>query len=554
MTARPAAEPLEPRRLLADFTPFDLSGEGFDGNVRLALAPDGTVTAAGLFAGTVDFAPGPSDVTRQARGPTDAFVARYTPSGRLLWVTTFGGDEEYDELELDDFDDADGVFGFDDLDFGFAPERQQLLPLGPGRALNGAQEFLTDVAVGPDGDAYVTGAFRETIQIAGATIDTGDSEEEFFDGLLLRLDGDTGEIGYISQIRGPFDEVATSVAYRADGVLAVGGSFARRATFSDARDPFEFSPLGREDGFVALYNAADGGIIDVAAVGSDADAPAEREQVTDLALTPDGGVAAVGIFAEEADFDPGDGEAVVDAVGETDAFALKLDAGLGYEWVTTAGGEEYDGDLGVAVGPDGSVHTVGYFQEAVDVLPNDPESFLFANTRLDRDHTDLLLRRLTPDGDLVWAKSLSGTGFETVGDLAVDSRGVLTLVGGFFGRLDVSPSPTDVILTSIRDDDDFDERDTNTRDEQSYDVFAVQLSPRGLYVSSYQAGSRADDALTGIAIDEARGKIYVAGRYGANRGRSTIDLNSGPRRLLFDTTENATSIFFTLGLDTLTLV
>src|SRR4051812_9847378 len=86
-------EALESRRLLA-FAPFPIGSLGLDAGYETAVDADGNVIVAGVFQGTVDFAPGGSAVKRlTAVGETDVFIAKYSPTRELLWVGQVGGEE-----------------------------------------------------------------------------------------------------------------------------------------------------------------------------------------------------------------------------------------------------------------------------------------------------------------------------------------------------------------------------------------------------------------------------------------------------------------------------
>ncbi len=53
---------------------------------------DGTICVTGAFHGTVDFDPGSEVDERTSNGKFDGYLSKFTPSGHLLWVRTWGGD------------------------------------------------------------------------------------------------------------------------------------------------------------------------------------------------------------------------------------------------------------------------------------------------------------------------------------------------------------------------------------------------------------------------------------------------------------------------------
>ena len=58
----------------------------------IAAGPDGDLFMTGSFKDQVNFDPGRTNRSLNAIGKKDGFVARYTPSGGLVWVKQFGGD------------------------------------------------------------------------------------------------------------------------------------------------------------------------------------------------------------------------------------------------------------------------------------------------------------------------------------------------------------------------------------------------------------------------------------------------------------------------------
>ena len=73
-------------------TVFSVGGAGPDIAPRLSVDVDGNLLVAGGFRGSVDFDPGSSSqiLTSLATSGSDAFAARYTPAGSVLWARSFG--------------------------------------------------------------------------------------------------------------------------------------------------------------------------------------------------------------------------------------------------------------------------------------------------------------------------------------------------------------------------------------------------------------------------------------------------------------------------------
>lgn len=82
-----------------------------------------------------------------------------------------------------------------------------------------------------------------------------------------------------------------------------------------------------------------------------------------------GYVYTAGLFNESADFDPGAGNYELTSTGFFDIFISKLDSNGSLVWAKGMGGTGEDRGMGIAVGNNGNVHTVGYFTGTGDFDP-----------------------------------------------------------------------------------------------------------------------------------------------------------------------------------------
>lgn len=227
-------------------------GAGQDGARGLAVAPDGTIYAAGWFEGTVDF----GDGERLAVGGKDAVVLALNPNGELLWSRVYGGagDAEFAGAAVDALGNGYFVGTYTgELSVDAAP-----LPTGGGgEALilsvdrMGATRWVTtgvgadlNVAHGVavrDEQLYVTGYFSGSLSL-------GDSltAEEAQDGFVFRSDAATGAIDWQSQIPGA---ISLGVGVGEGGRVAVGGYFRERIRLG----PSEFNAQDGSESFILRF-------------------------------------------------------------------------------------------------------------------------------------------------------------------------------------------------------------------------------------------------------------------------------------------------------------
>ncbi len=537
MPNRPMIESLEPRRLLAAL-PLGIGGDNFDGASTLAVGADGSTVVAGLFSGTADFQPGRGRFLMTAVGDTDAFVAKYSADGKLLWANRFGGDYTRSELRKPD-----------NRRYPFNPSRLDEMVGRVGAEPFFAGEYVNALKIGPKGDVFLTGSFIRTAdfgfgkgQAGGAYVHTS-ADPSYADAYVLRLDGATGATRYASVFTGRFDVTGLGLAVDHIGNATVTGYFTREVDFNpNPRAAFVVAANGRDDAFVARLSVS-GKLAYVRQFGSDTTDLNEREAGNGIALSPDEDLAYVGgTFRPGADFDPGPGTFRLDpgGGGRTDGFVMAVDNATGdLVWVQpTISGGDFDGVSAVAVGPDGSVYSAGYFQQTADVDPGPGKTEFRTNrsgsTSDSRETTDLVVEKQDggrAGGRVQWVEQLSGTGYETVGELAVDSVGSVYLAGGYYGTLDLAPGPAVRTVTSVPGRRDFD--DNNTRNKgrrESFDGFLAYLSPNGKYLNGLTVGGASDDVLTAVGLGPD-GTFAVAGRYGSSSFRpygGSISTGTGP--------------------------
>ncbi len=157
-------------------------GTQSDSGTGVAVDASGNAVVSGIFFGTVDFDPGAGVANRTGAGRIDAFVARYTASGALVSLATFGGTQNDDGLSV--AVDASGnavVVGYFNGTVDFDPGLGVVTRTSTGGndsfvarySASGAlvsvatfgtgYAFCGGVAVDASGNAVVTGSFQRTV-------------------------------------------------------------------------------------------------------------------------------------------------------------------------------------------------------------------------------------------------------------------------------------------------------------------------------------------------------------------------------------------------------
>jgi len=269
----------------------------------------------------------------------------------------------------------------------------------------------------------------------------------------------------------------------AAGSVYLAGSFERRANFSLSGTAQIKNPDGRQDIFAVKYNANLDRTIWFSKMGGDAFKTEEIELAQDLAVDPAGNVYLAGTFSSRADFDPSPTRSFIltAKARETGAFTTKLSPTGQLVWAKSQVGEKFVGNSAIAVAPDGSVYTVGYFEEDAFLDANQPSRAFTAqpetSDRAPRE-TDLFITKWgNATGAAQWVKQIRGPLYEMVSGAAFTSNNRLAIWGSASGNVDFNPNRTRRLLTTPRGDF---EGDNNVNGRSfAYSGFLATYRPDG---------------------------------------------------------------------------
>ncbi len=361
---------------------YDDSGES------AATDAQGNVYVVGWMGGTSDFDPGPGVYNPPYNGNSGTFVAKYTPTGALLWARRFGA-QAYDFC------------------------------------------WGQSVALGNDGSVYITGRYEGTVDFdPGPGVFNLTASGNYYDFFVSKLDAE--------------------------------GNFLWARSFGSS----------------TRYDSSNA-----------------------IAVADDGSVYTTGGFEGSGDFDPGPGTEILTSLGETDIFISKLDSAGNFVWAKRIGGASYDRGAGIDLDGSGNVYTTGYFIGTVDFDPGsgtvNPASY---------GTYDIFVAKMTPDGNLLWARGMGGSSIDLANGIAVEDDGDVYTTGYFSGRADFDPGTGQALFNSLGGDD----------------AFISKLDANGNFVWVRRIGGSQTEQ--GLDIDVAGdGSVFTAGTYSG-----TVDFDPGP--------------------------
>ena len=241
---------------------------------------------------------------------------------------------------------------------------------------------------------------------------------------------------------------------------------------------------GADDIFIAKF-AADGRRLWVKRYGG-----IDIDAAHAVAVAPDGGLYATGVFRSEVAF----GSETLASAGDADIFLLKLDAEGALSWAKRFGGAAADFGRALAVDSRGELLFLGEFSRAVDFGAGPLNS---------NGNRDVVLAKFSAAGELRWASSFGTHLDELALGLAVDPADHVAITGSF----------DDVLAIG----------DSQLRSAGTSDVYIAKYSPEGKPLWARAFGGADEDIGHAITADAA-GNLYATGWFWFS-----IDFGGGER-------------------------
>jgi hypothetical protein len=485
-------------------------GHGSDTGRAVTTDAAGYVYVTGSFQGTAVFGSGATAVQLRSTGSDDVFVAKYTPTGALVWARSMGGAGSDQGLGIAvdaqgnvyttgsftgtaDFDPSGGVFGLTSAGGAdiFVSKLDAAGNFVWADALGGTgTDQASAIAVDAAGNVYLTGSFEGTADFdpsAGTFNLTSAGGSDVF---VTRLDG-AGNLVWADALGGPAADQANGIAVDAAGNVYTTGSFQGTADFDpSAAGTFNLTSAGDSDAFVSKLDAS-GNFVWADALGG-----AGTDQGNAIALDAQGNVYTTGSFQGTADFDPSAGTFNLTSAGGADAFVSKLNGAGNFIWARSMGGPGTDQGLGIAVDPQGNVYTTGSFEGTANFNPS-----AAAFNLTSAGGSDAFVSKLDGTGRFAWARALGGPNADQASAVAVDAQGNAYTTGSFTGTADFDPSPAAFNLTSAGGSDIF-----VSKLQQSVLTGTAwnDLNGNGIHEAT-------EPALAGVAVDLVRSTNTVVG-------------------------------------------
>jgi len=419
---------------------------------------EGNIYAVGYFENTITFGSDDETISITSEGSNDIFVSKTSPTGEILWVKGIGA--ESSDLATDIALDQDNnvyITGsyIDTLSFAPLP-----IPDLPGESTgnilvlkmdtNGdviwakgligpSASLANSIEVDNDGNILTTGRLKGTNDFdpgAGEFTLTTQSIDDVF---ISKLDPE-GNFVWAGAFLGGQSNIGRDLDVDPDGNVYITGILDGVADFNPGSGVFELDSGSDDAVFIAKLNAA--GELDWAKK------MAGSAEGLSIKLDSDQNILTSGRFSQIQDFDPGPDQAILTSAGSLDGFISKLNNDGEYLWAHRIGGTFADAINSIDVDEANNVYTTGFFSgDATYDTDSGEETIIGAGNR------EVLLTKMSPEGDYLWAFGMGGVERDGGSEIAVDANASVYTIGYFEETANFGPESAS--LTSLGEDDAF---------------------------------------------------------------------------------------------------
>ncbi|MCW5898791.1 MAG: T9SS type A sorting domain-containing protein [Flavobacteriales bacterium] len=358
------------------------------------------------------------------------------------------------------------------------------------------------VQVSPDGFVYMAGYFQVSIDLDPTPGQDIVSAVGGQNGYVVKLAND-GSYIWGRHFSGSTC-MATALAFGLDGSILIAGTFTGTVDFDPGPGVANLTAPASTWYFLCGLSP-DGQYQWARRFGS-------GDPLYDPAIAVDqqGRIHFTGTFSGTMDANPNDEPGAVHDLasnGTLDVFITTFDAQGNFIRAMSFGGTGEDRGRAIAVAPDGHVLVAGQYVGTV-TIPSSAGGITLANNS-GASYNDIFYLKMDPDGDVLWAKKIGGSGYDRAYALTVGPNGDIYLAGSVESGADLDPGPG--VVTS------------NSPEA----AFYVRLDADGNYINSFvtQYGGASDNQARAIGLDAA-GNVYFAGRF--NGAGSGVDFDPGP--------------------------
>ncbi len=418
-----------------------------------AIDDENNIYLIGSYSGSIEYIPSEDSVyiDYDLYGVTKLIVYKYNSIGTLVWAKEIGGDyTTYGKnITLDTFGNIfiSGNFR-DTVDFDPGPGVFEMVPTGSSPDVffskwdangnfvwakqmdGGGTIYVEDLATDLDGNLYSTGDCSRMIDF-DPDPDSTHYINTYYDYshhlFLYKLDS-AGNFGYVRKVGGESSQTGEQLEVDEDKNIYVTGYFREITDFDPGLGEYNLDAGEDMNAFIAKYDSI-GDLVWAKALEGTHDAYGEA-----IELDGQGNLFYIGGFKDTIDLDPSASihQLTTESYHSNNSFISKLDTAGNFIWgkTITSDGSMYIRSL--ALNPNNDVFLMGWIN---DTTLFDLDSTLY----IPNGSNDVILSKMTEDGDIEWIKQNEGDGIELCYTLEVDGDGNIYTSGMFNNIMDLNP-------------------------------------------------------------------------------------------------------------------
>ncbi|MBC6480749.1 MAG: hypothetical protein GDA56_26235 [Hormoscilla sp. GM7CHS1pb] len=308
---------------------------------------------------------------------------------------------------------------------------------------SGVGEEVKDIAIDRNGDVWITGEFRDSIDL------DGDGEHDLisngsFDSYVVKFDSEGKLVRAYdfgnTEILLPDKGIGIATDSN-DNAWVLGGFHGSIDIDGDGKDDLTSSDSYGSH-YLAKFNS-EGDFVQALEIGDNY--TDHTESGKSIAIDSKDNVWTKGSFWRHLDID-GDGEDdLTNNGGRRDSYFAKFDSEGDLVNVFQIGGSGDDVGDGIAIDKDDHVWTTGSFTGSIDI-DEDGEDDLTSN-----GSDDGYVAKFDSEGALLFAKNIGGSDYDYSLDIATDSNGDAWVLGVFQGNIDIDGDGTNDLTDGSKD-------------------------------------------------------------------------------------------------------
>jgi len=363
------------------------------------------------------------------------------------------------------------------------------------------------MGIDSNGNMYFAGGFTSRAAWFGPYRLDCNYQTSTFDIYVAKLSSDGNTWLWARRYGGTnLDEAATAILTDSVGNSYITGRY--RTTWFDSFY-LDSNGTAQPDAFIGKMNS-DGNWVWATRLTNGSN----YENGQSISFGPDGNLYVVGNFSGSFSGNSLSGPYNFDnnGAGSYDVFVAKVSLDGNIIWVKKAGGSGSEWMNEIALGSDGNFYLTGYFSG----------NTLFGSYSLDSNATisstnnDVLVAKMDPTGNWLWAKKAGGSYGDTAAELALDSSNNVYVTGIFNGGNAAAGS-------AIFDSNVIDSNGTYQ------DIFVSKINSAGNWLWAKKAGSSYSSPTfekgMSLAVD-SRGIPYTTGGFYQTSMFDTTQLDS----------------------------